>query len=154
MATPKKIVTFNQWDIVMKPPTSKREKLSESFQASLTFQHPSPLLILPNTAQITWFLPDRNDKEILSPHTLPTVVPQPTMSLAHSYFKHVADLFKPGSKVTPGFLLKQGKGGISRWDLVGWINLWKGLSLLMASAAKLPEGNSAACLKPGGMSRT
>lgn len=64
-----------------------------------------------------------------------TVVPQLTPRLVAFYFRHVADSSKPGSKVTLGFLLKQGKGGISRWGLVGWITPWKGLSHFTGSCS-------------------
>lgn len=111
LTTPNKTVTFNQPAMATIPP--------ESCQGSLTFQHPSPLLTLWNMAQITCFLCLTGMTQRFPLHILFPVTNDhcgaPALRLVPSYFRYVADSYKPGSKVALGFLFSQtGKG----WGVV------------------------------------
>lgn len=104
MITPKRTVTFSQLDVAMIPPG----------RARLTCHHPSPLLTLPNCSDTCFLLMGMTETPPLSTYSSQSLMTSGAPRLVSSYFRHVTDLGKPGSKVTQGFLLEQGKEGISR----------------------------------------
>lgn len=83
-----------------------------------------------------------------------TVVPQLILTLFPLTLCMLLTHLSQGAKLPwISCSVKQGKGGASRWGLVDWITPLEGFVLpSLAPEATLPEGNSAACLKPDGMS--